>query len=95
MAVLLGAGDGTADGTVVERITTATRDGGEPIFTMATAASLLVFYVLAMQCLPTLVLTRRETGSWKWAGLQFGYMTVVAYAAAFTVYTVLGVMGVA
>ena len=95
MAVLLGAGDGTADGTVVERITTATRDGGEPIFTMATAASLLVFYVLAMQCLPTLVLTRRETGSWKWAGLQLGYMTAVAYAAAFTVYTVLGAMGVA
>ena len=95
MAVLLGAGDGAADGTVVERITTATRDGGEPIFTMATAASLLVFYVLAMQCLPTLAVTRRETGSWKWAGLQLGYMTAVAYAAAFTVYTVLGVMGVA
>ena len=95
MAVLLGAGDDAADGTVVERITTATRDGGEPIFTMATAASLLVFYVLAMQCLPTLAVTRRETGSWKWAGLQLGYMTAVAYAAAFTVYTVLGVMGVA
>ncbi len=95
MAVLLGAGDDATDGTVVERITTATRDGGEPIFTIATAASLLVFYVLAMQCLPTLAVTRRETGSWKWAGLQFGYMTAVAYAAAFMVYTVLGLMGVA
>jgi ferrous iron transport protein B len=93
MAVLLGAGDDAAEGTVVGRITTATRDGGEPIFTTATAASLLVFYVLAMQCLPTLAVTRRETGSWKWAGLQLGYMTAVAYAAAFTVYKVLGLMG--
>ena len=40
------------------------RDDGRPLFTPATAASLLVFFVLAMQCLSTLAVTRRETGSW-------------------------------
>jgi ferrous iron transport protein B len=41
-----------------------------------------VFYVLAMQCLPTLAVTRRETGSWKWALLQLGWMSAVAYLLA-------------
>jgi ferrous iron transport protein B len=39
--------------------------------------------VLALQCLPTLAVTRRETGSWRWAALQFVWMSGVAYAAAF------------
>nr|MBC8350320.1 ferrous iron transporter B [Verrucomicrobiota bacterium] len=62
------------------------RSDGSPVFTTATCLSLLVFYVLAMQCLPTQVVTRRETGSWKWAALQFGYMTILAYFAAFATY---------
>lgn len=48
--------------------------------------SLLVFYVLAMQCLPTQAVTRRETGSWKWAFFQFGYMSLLAYGCAFVAY---------
>ena len=40
-----------------------TRDDGTPLFTTATAAAALVFFVLAMQCLPTLAVTRRETGT--------------------------------
>ncbi len=98
MAVLL-VGDGEAELTedegVIASIRTATRsDGVTPIFTTATSASLLVFYVLAMQCLPTLAVTRRETGSWKWAGLQLGYMTIVAYVAALGVYQGLTLLGV-
>ena len=62
------------------------RSDGSPVFTTATCLSLLVFYVLAMQCLPTQVVTRRETGSWKWAALQFGYMTILAYFGAFATY---------
>ncbi|MBT5382967.1 MAG: hypothetical protein HOL13_09030 [Phycisphaerae bacterium] len=52
------------------------------MLTSATAASLLIFFVLAMQCLPTLAVTAREAGGWKWALLQFGWMTVVAWIAA-------------
>ncbi|MCP3961508.1 MAG: ferrous iron transporter B [bacterium] len=71
---------------VIARIRSAVRDDGTPVFTSATAASLLVFFVLAMQCLPTLVVTRRETGSWYWAGLQLVYMTGVAWLLAFFTY---------
>ena len=64
------------------------------MLTRATAASTLVFFVLAMQCLPTLAVTRRESGSIKWAALQLGYMSGVAYIAAFIVYQSLTLMGV-
>ncbi|MEY4104333.1 MAG: hypothetical protein RL461_1535, partial [Planctomycetota bacterium] len=47
----------------------------------ATCAALLVFYVLAMQCLPTLVLTAREAGGWRWALLQLAWMSALAWIA--------------
>ena len=49
---------------------------------LALAASLLVFYVLAMQCLPTVALAAREAGHWKWAALQLAWMSGVAYVSA-------------
>lgn len=62
-------------------------DTGKPVYTLATALSLLVFYALAMQCFSTLAVVRRETGSWKWAALQFVFMSVLAYLGAWAVYT--------
>jgi len=41
-----------------------------------------------MQCLPTLAVTRRETGGWRWAGLQLVWMSSVAYVAALVTYRV-------
>jgi ferrous iron transport protein B len=96
MAVLL-IGDEGADveeSGIIDRIRNATRDDGRPLFSPATAASLLVFFVLAMQCLPTLVVTRREAGGWRWAAVQLGYMTGLAWIAAFTVYHGLHAIGV-
>ncbi len=61
-------------------------DSGKPVYTLATALSLLVFYALAMQCASTLAVVRRETGSWKWPLLQFAFMTLMAYAGAWVVY---------
>jgi ferrous iron transport protein B len=86
MSVLVGASEGDVEAGVIDRIRAATRDDGSLVFTRATATSLLVFFVLAMQCLPTLAVTRRETGQLKWAALQFGYMSVVAYGCAFLAY---------
>jgi ferrous iron transport protein B len=63
-------------------------DTGRPVYTLATAFSLLVFYALAMQCMSTLAVVRRETGSWKWPILQFAGMTLLAYLAAWAVYNV-------
>jgi ferrous iron transport protein B len=53
--------------------------------TFAGAMALLVFFAFAMQCTSTLAVVRRETNSWKWPAVQFVYMTIVAYAAAFAV----------
>ena len=92
MAVLSGSGD-DEDG-IINGVRTMTRDDGRPVLTRATAASTLVFFVLAMQCLPTLAVTRRESGSIKWAALQLGYMSGVAYIAAFIVYQSLTSMGI-
>ena len=55
----------------------------------AGAMALLVFFAFAMQCTSTLAVVRRETNSWKWPVVQFVYMTIVAYAAAFAVNQVL------
>lgn len=54
-----------------------------------------MFFVLAMQCLPTLAVTRREAGGLRWAGFQLGYMTGLAYLAALATYHGLRVLGVA
>ncbi|MEO8098326.1 MAG: ferrous iron transport protein B [Acidobacteriota bacterium] len=47
------------------------------------AVALLVFFAFAMQCMSTSAVVRRETGSWKWPAIQFGYMTAMAYIFAF------------
>jgi ferrous iron transport protein B len=96
MAVLLEAGNGddTESAGVLSRIRTAKRDDGGPIFSRATSASLLVFFVLAMQCLSTLVVTRRETGSWRWPALQLVYMSSLAYVFALITYQGLRLLGV-
>ena len=82
LAVLTAGDDDVENEGVIEKIERAKRDDGTPLFTIPTSASLLVFFVLAMQCLPTIAVTRRETGSWNWALLQLGYMTVLAWVAA-------------
>ena len=95
MAVLAGgAGDADVDQGVIDRIRTMTRDDGRPVFTPATAASALIFFVLAMQCLPTLAVTAKETGSLKYAAMQLAYMSGFAYVAAFICYQALRAGGV-
>ncbi len=59
---------------------------GQPLMSMPTAASLLIFFVIAMQCMSTLAITKRETNSWKWPMVQLSYLTVLAYIASFITY---------
>jgi ferrous iron transport protein B len=59
---------------------------GEPGFTLATALSLLVFFVFALQCTSTIAVMARETGSWRWPAIAFSYMFVLAYGASFVTY---------
>ena len=95
MSVLVGGGgDAEVDEGVIARIHGMTRNDGSLVFTPATAAAALVFFVLAMQCLPTLAVTRRETGHIRYALVQLGYMSTVAYIVALVVHQGLLALGV-
>jgi ferrous iron transport protein B len=95
MTVLAGgAGEPADDVGVRQRIRGMRRDDGSLVFTPATSASALVFFVLAMQCLPTLAVTRREAGGLKYALLQLSYMSSVAWVSAFLVFQGLRLAGV-
>jgi ferrous iron transport protein B len=56
------------------------------VYTLPAALSLMVFYVLAMQCMSTLAVVKRETKTWKWPVFQLVYMTVLAYVMSWVVY---------
>ena len=62
------------------------RPDGSPVFSTPTCLSILVFFVLSMQCVSTLAVVRRETNSLRWPLFQFVYMTGTAWIAAFLVY---------
>jgi ferrous iron transport protein B len=97
LAIVYGIGADTPDENhegLQATLRRAQRADGSPVFTTATSFSLLVFYVLAMQCLPTQAVTKRETGSWKWALFQLSYMSALAYIAAFITYQGLQLLGV-
>lgn len=66
---------------------------GRPEFGLATTMALLAYYMLALQCLSTVAVVRRETNSWKWPAFQFFYMTLLAYGVSFGVYHCVELLG--
>jgi len=62
------------------------RADGTQIYTALTCITLMVFYVLAMQCASTVAVVKRETNSWKWPIFQWVYMGVLAWTLAFVTY---------
>jgi ferrous iron transport protein B len=98
LAVVYGVGGADVDenpSSLYDALRAATRSDGSPVYTTATSVALLIFYVLAMQCLSTQAVTRRETGGWRWPVFQLGYMTVLAYVATLIVYQSLRALGIA
>ncbi len=90
MATLYSVGEEEDSGLLLrEKMHAATKENGSPVYTVASGMSLMVFYVLAMQCMSTLAIVKRETRSWKWPVIQFVYMTVLAYIMSFIVYQLL------
>ena len=71
----------------------AQRADGSPLMTPLTGVSLMVFFVLACQCMSTLVVVRKESGTWRWPVFMFAYMSVLAYVASLTVYQVGSALG--
>lgn len=91
MSVLYASGNDEESQLLKERMLQARHpETGKPVFTGAAVASLLVFYIFAMQCMSTLAVSYRETGSWKWPFLQLIYMTGLAFAASFVVFQIWG-----
>ena len=84
MSVLYASGsEGETEGLKSRMLSARHPETGNPVFTPATIASLLVFYIFAMQCMSTLAVSYRETGSWKWPTLQLIYMTGLAFGLSF------------
>jgi len=72
--------------TIKQKLQQEKNAEGKPVFTMAVALSLILFYLFAMQCVSTLATVHRETKSWKWPAIQFLYMTGTAYVVSFITY---------
>jgi len=91
MATIYSVGQDDEDVTTLREKMAAERNPitGGPRYDVATALSLLLFYVFAMQCMSTLAVTRRETKSWKWPLVQFVFMTVLAFGSSLIAYQLL------
>ncbi|MBK6748551.1 MAG: ferrous iron transport protein B [Acidobacteria bacterium] len=72
--------------TLIAAVRDAKKDDGSPTWTPLVALTLMVFFVLAMQCMSTLAVVRRETNSWTWPLFMLAYMTGFAYVAALITY---------
>ncbi|MGB3088435.1 MAG: ferrous iron transport protein B, partial [Chitinophagaceae bacterium] len=87
MATLYSVGDADEGSLLLkEKMKTAVRPDGKPVFNLASGLSLMIFYVFAMQCMSTLAVVKRETKSWKWPVIQLVYMTALAYLMSWVVY---------
>ncbi len=82
MSTIYALGDDVTDMRLIDKMKAAKNSKGEKIFTLGTSLALLVFYILAMQCMSTLVIIKRELGSWSVPVLVFFYMTALAYFMA-------------
>ena len=87
--MIISSTDSNDESSLLEKLSQNRRADGTLLFTIPTAASLLVFFTLAMQCLPTLALVRRETQSWKWPLLQFVWMSGLAWGMSWIVRQIL------
>ena len=79
--------------TLRSSLRSARRADGSPLMTPLTGVSLMVFFVLACQCMSTIVIVRKESGTWRWPVFMFGYMSVLAYVVSLAVYQVGSALG--
>jgi ferrous iron transport protein B len=84
----VGAADGSneTNQSLAQTLREQTHPDGSPVYTTLVAVTLMVFYVFALQCVSTIVVVRRETGSWKWPVFQWLYMGALAWILAFITY---------
>ncbi|MDI3318476.1 ferrous iron transport protein B [Pinibacter soli] len=89
MATLYSVGDDDDGLLLRQKMAAARKADGSPVYTVAAGVSLMIFYLLAMQCMSTLAVVKRETRSWKWPVIQLVYMTGLAYVVSWLAYELL------
>ena len=88
LSIIYNVGDSEDEGSdsLVSAVREAKRPDGTPAWTPLVALSMMVFFVLAIQCMSTVAIVRRETNSWRWPLFMIAYMTALAYLASFITY---------
>jgi ferrous iron transport protein B len=89
MAIVYNVGDDDANSPTLRNALQSQKNvDGTAVFSPLVCVSLMVYYALAMQCLSTVVVVRRETNGWKWPLFQVAYMTGLAYVMALMVFQI-------
>jgi ferrous iron transport protein B len=87
LGVVFGIGEADEENKPLRQaLQDAKHSDGTPVMTPLSGLSLMVFFLLACQCMSTIAVVKRESGSWKWPAFLFTYMTVLAYVASLIVY---------
>lgn len=88
LSIVYNVGDGAENNSssLVDALRRARRADGSPVWTPLTGLSLMIFFLLACQCMSTVAIVRRETNSWRWPTFMVGYMLALAYVASFVTY---------
>ncbi len=88
LSIVYNVGDGSdaKSSSLVDALRNAKRPDGSPVWTPLTGLSLMIFFLLACQCMSTVAIVRRETNSWRWPAFMVAYMLALAYVASFVTY---------
>jgi ferrous iron transport protein B len=89
MATIYKTGDKDNSEGIRDKLRKERTPDGKPQYSGAVCWSLLLFYAFALQCMSTVAVVKRETGSWKWVTLQFFFLFALAYGSAFAAYQLL------
>jgi len=83
-----GDNEDAAQASLIESMRNVTFDNGAPIFTMPTVVGLMIYFMIALQCLSTTSIVWREMGSWRYAVAQLVVFNMLAYGAAVAVHSI-------
>ncbi|MDJ0711823.1 MAG: ferrous iron transport protein B [Woeseiaceae bacterium] len=88
LGTVYAVGDEADEATLSERLKSAKRPDGSPMYTLPMVVGLLIFYALCLQCAATVAIIRRETNSWRWPIFAWSYMTALGYVGALLAYQI-------
>jgi ferrous iron transport protein B len=88
LSIIYNVGDDadSSSDSLIGAVREAKRTDGTTAWTPLVALSMMVFFVLALQCMSTIAIVRRETNSWRWPAFMLLYMTCLAWTASFITY---------